>query len=92
VQSGLFPLLEMERGELTAVMPIRNPRPVKDYLVLQNRFRHLFGKDPRAQVELEHLQALADYNIEVYGLRGEGVDSHDTEGTDTVQRGGVRWA
>ena len=92
VQTGLFPLLEMERGELTAVMPIRKPRPVRDYLVLQNRFRHLFGADPRAQVELEHLQALADHTIEAYGLLGEGEDAQDSEGADTVQRGGVRWA
>jgi pyruvate ferredoxin oxidoreductase beta subunit len=73
-------------------MPIRNPRPVRDYLVLQNRFRHLFSKDPRAQVELEHLQALADHYIEGFRLRGEEEDPQDSEGADTVQRGGVRWA
>ncbi len=92
VQTGLFPLIEMERGELTGVMPIRKPLPVADYLKLQNRFRHLFGKDPRGEVELEHIQAIAEYNIEVYGLRGEDMDAQDSEGADTVQRGGVRWA
>jgi pyruvate ferredoxin oxidoreductase beta subunit len=41
---------------------------------------------------LEHIQALADHNIEIYGLKGDGTDGHDTEGADTVQRGGARWA
>lgn len=90
VQTGLFPLIEMERGEVTGVMPIRQPRPVVDYLKLQNRFRHLFNKDdPRAQRECEHLQALADYNIDLYGLRGEESDPLDCEGADTVVRGGL---
>ena len=54
--------------------------------------RHLFKKDAWAEEELVHLQALADHNIEVYQLRGHGPDPMDTEGVDTVQRGGVRWA
>ncbi len=89
VQTGLFPVIELERGELTGVMPIRNPRPVTDYLKLQNRFKHLFTDDPRARKEREHVQALADHNIEIYQLRGEGVDALDTDGADTVRRGGV---
>ncbi len=93
VQTGLFPLVELERGELTGVMPIRQQVPVTEYLKRQQRFRHLFAKgDSRAAEELEHIQALADHNIEVYGLRGEGVDRFDTEGSDTVHRGGQRWA
>ena len=39
----------------------------------------------------EHLQALANHNIELYGLRAEGDAERDTEGADTVRRGGVRW-
>jgi pyruvate ferredoxin oxidoreductase beta subunit len=89
VQTGLFPVVELERGELTGVMPIRNPRPVTDYLKLQNRFKHLFADDPRARKEREHLQALADHNIEIYQLRGDGMDALDTDGADTVRRGGV---
>ncbi len=88
VETGLFPLIELERGDLTGVMPIRNPRPVTDYLKEQNRFRHLFTDDPRARKEREHLQALADHNIETYNLRGVGVDPLDSEGADTVRRGG----
>ena len=72
------------------VGPIRRKRPVVDYLQAQNRYRHLFADDPRARKELEHLQAIADHNIEVYGLAGEGRRDSDT--ADTVRRGGRRWA
>ena len=92
VTTGLFPLIELERGELIGAMPLRQPRPVTDYLRLQQRFAHLFRDDPRARQELEHLQALAERNIEYYGLRGSGADSRDSEGSDTVRRGGQRWA
>ncbi len=92
VQTGLFPLIELERGELIGAMPIRHPRPVTDYLKLQQRFRHLFQDDLRAKKELEHLQALADHNIEYYGLRSDRSDALDTDGADTVRRGGMRWA
>ena len=92
VQSGLFPLVELERGELTGVMPIRTQVPITDYLKAQQRFRHLFANENRAREELEHLQALADHNIEVYDLKGEGNDGLDTEGADTVRRGGARRA
>jgi pyruvate ferredoxin oxidoreductase beta subunit len=88
VQTGLFPLLELERGTVSAVMPLRAPRPVVDYLALQGRFRHLLGDDPRAVQEREHLQALAEHNIAVYGLLGDGEDADDADGADTVRRGG----
>ncbi len=88
---GLFPLIELERGALTDIMPIREPRPVTDYLDLQRRFSHLFKDEPRAREELEHLQALADHNIESYGLRGNRRRPVDSEGADTVRRGGQRW-
>jgi pyruvate ferredoxin oxidoreductase beta subunit len=91
VQTGLVPIVELERGAITAVMPIRKQIPVKDYLREQTRFRHLFADDPRAREELEHLQALADHNIEVYGLGGDRADALDSEGADTVVRGGMRW-
>ncbi len=92
VQTGFFPIIELERGHLVGVMPIRHVRPVTEYLKTQARFRHLFSDDPKAKEELEHLQALADHNIEVYGLRAGQADSRDSEGADTVRRGGVHWA
>lgn len=91
VQTGLFPLIEMERGQVIGVMPLRTIRPVADYLKLQGRFGHLFRDDPRAREELEHLQALADHNIEVFNLRADRPDPADSEGADTVRRGRRRF-
>ena len=89
VECGLFPLVEIERGAVTNVMPIREVRPVSDYLSLQGRFAHLMDPDdPRANKERAHLQALADYNIQVFGLQGEGADPVDTGGSAAVGRSG----
>jgi pyruvate/2-oxoacid:ferredoxin oxidoreductase beta subunit len=42
VQSGLFPLYEIEDGEKYALsIKLREKKPVNDYLRLQGRFRHL---------------------------------------------------
>jgi len=92
VQTGLFPLVELERGGLAGVMPIRHPKPVQDYLRRQQRFRHLFVDDLRAQQELAHIQAIADHNIEIYDLAGTGRNAQDSEGMSLVRRGGDRWA
>lgn len=92
VQCGLIPLIELERGALTGTLPLRTPIPVTEYLKAQRRFAHLFADDPRAREELAHVQALADYNIERYDLRSPGPETRDSEGADTVRRGGMRWA
>ena len=92
VTTGLVPLVELEYGVRTGAMPIREMRPVTAYLERQDRFRHLFADTPEAREQLEHLQALADHHIETWGLAGRGPDPHDTEGADTVHRGGARWA
>ncbi len=89
VQTGMFPIIELERGELTEAMPLHHPKPITDYLKLQGRFRHLFSDDPRALEEQEHLQALADHNIATYGLAIDQGDPLDSEGADTVRRGGL---
>jgi pyruvate ferredoxin oxidoreductase beta subunit len=67
VESGLFPLFEAEHGEITGRTPIRHQVPVTEYLKLQKRFAHLFGKIPD-QVRLDHIQAIADKNIRKFGL------------------------
>jgi len=92
VESGLFPLIELERGQLAGVLPIRSPRPVREYLALQKRFVHLFSGKAKAKEELEHLQALADYNIERFELLADNKDGLNTETADTVRRGGMRRA
>jgi pyruvate ferredoxin oxidoreductase beta subunit len=66
-QSGLFPVFEAEHGEVTAVTKIRRQVPVEEYLKLQKRFAHLFGKSARPDI-VARLQAQADHNIARYGL------------------------
>ncbi|MDE2399048.1 MAG: pyruvate ferredoxin oxidoreductase [Burkholderiales bacterium] len=66
-ETGLFPVFEAERGEVTAVTKIRRRLPVEEYLRPQKRFAHLFaaGADPGV---LERIQAGADRNIRRFGL------------------------
>jgi pyruvate ferredoxin oxidoreductase beta subunit len=66
-ETGLFPVFEAEHGTVTAVSPIRRLTPVEEYLKLQRRYAHLFGKHPRPDI-VARLQAIADENIERYGL------------------------
>lgn len=69
-QSGLFPVFEAEHGVVTGRTVIRRRVGVEEYLRPQRRFAHLFGSHPRPEV-VERLQALADANIERYGLVDE---------------------
>jgi len=71
VESGLFPLFEAEHGEITGRTTIRRRVPVTEYLQLQKRFAHLFGKEPD-RVRLAHIQAIADRNIARFGLLEQG--------------------
>jgi pyruvate ferredoxin oxidoreductase beta subunit len=66
-ESGLFPVLEAEAGEVVGVSKIRCQIPVEEYLRPQRRFAHLFGDPPRQDV-VERLQAVADRNIHRFGL------------------------
>jgi pyruvate ferredoxin oxidoreductase beta subunit len=66
-QSGLFPVYEAERGEVTSVLKIRHKAPVEEYLRLQHRYAHLFGDHPRPDV-VARLQELADRNVARFGL------------------------
>jgi pyruvate ferredoxin oxidoreductase beta subunit len=66
-QTGIFPVFEAVHGEVSHVAKIRRPVPVTEYLKLQKRFAHLFGKTPDTAT-IERLQAQADRNIRRYGL------------------------
>jgi pyruvate ferredoxin oxidoreductase beta subunit len=70
VNSGLYPLFEMEDGKLSKVRKIKPEErlPVEDYLRPQKRFAHLF-KYPGGEEHIKQLQAIADANIERYGLQ-----------------------
>ncbi|MEI6632176.1 MAG: thiamine pyrophosphate-dependent enzyme, partial [bacterium] len=63
VETGLYPLVEYENGQLTAVRKIQ-PKPVEEYLKVQARFKHLLNSPE----ELKKIQAIADANIKKYGL------------------------
>jgi pyruvate ferredoxin oxidoreductase beta subunit len=76
VESGLFPVFEAEGGEVVAVSKIRRRVPVEEYLRPQRRYAHLFGDPPRADV-IERLQAMADANVERYGLLPDGASDFD---------------
>ena len=66
-ECGLFPVIEAEHGEVTAVSKIRRRVAVDEYLQLQGRYAHLFKPERREDV-IAHVQAIADRNIERYGL------------------------
>jgi len=67
--TGLYPLLEYENGQLTNVLkvPAKTPK-VDEYLKAQGRFAHLF-KDKQGKEQIKHIQAIADENIRIYGLK-----------------------
>jgi pyruvate ferredoxin oxidoreductase beta subunit len=67
VESGIFPLFEAEHGEVTGRTKIRQRVPVDEYLRLQKRFAHLFGKTPDT-ARLASIQAAADRNVARFGL------------------------
>ena len=64
VETGLYPLIEYEYGKLTTVRQIQ-PKPVEEYLKAQGRFKHLLNNPE----EIKKIQAIADYNIDKYGLK-----------------------
>ncbi|MEF8708525.1 MAG: thiamine pyrophosphate-dependent enzyme [Candidatus Accumulibacter propinquus] len=66
-ETGIFPVFEAEHGEVTGVLKIRRQQPVEEYLRLQKRYAHLFGKKPAVET-IARLQAAADKNIRKYGL------------------------
>lgn len=66
VLTGLYPLYEVENGELRA-LKIPKRVPVEEYLKEQVRFRHLFGKEDRKK-EIAEIQEIADQNIEKFRL------------------------
>lgn len=66
VQSGLYPIYEIENGNIVSVRRIEKV-PVEDYLSLQGRFAHLFKKDG-GKNEIKKIQEIADDNILKYKL------------------------
>lgn len=69
-ETGLFPVFEAERGEVTHVTPIRHRVPVQEYLQPQKRFAHLFSGAGDAAT-IAKIQAGADRNIRRFKLLPE---------------------
>jgi pyruvate ferredoxin oxidoreductase beta subunit len=69
-ETGIFPVFEAERGEVTHVTRIRRRVAVEEYLRPQRRFAHLFGSPGQPQM-LAKIQADADRNIRRFGLMDE---------------------
>jgi pyruvate ferredoxin oxidoreductase beta subunit len=67
VQTGLYPIVEYENGKLANIFKVPSAKPVKEYLSLQGRFKHLVKNEE----ELKKVQQIADRNIEYYGLKGK---------------------
>ncbi len=71
-ETGIFPVLEAEHGEVTAVTKIRHRVPVEQYLQPQKRFAHLFGKPGHPEM-VAAIQAEADRNIRRFHLLDDEV-------------------
>ena len=69
INCGLYPIFEMEDGRVVRVRKIKDDDrvPVDEYLKQQKRFAHLF-KYPGGEEHIKEIQAIADANIEKYGL------------------------
>jgi pyruvate ferredoxin oxidoreductase beta subunit len=67
VETALWPLYEMENGEITSVRKVKKPKPVEEYLKAQGRFKHLFTMEG-GKAEISKIQDIADWNVEHYGL------------------------
>lgn len=69
VNSGLYPLFEMENGIVVRVRKIKQEDrvEVEQYLRQQKRFAHLF-KYPGGEDKVKELQAVADANVARFGL------------------------
>ena len=67
VETGMWPMYEMENGEVTKVRKIKNRKPVEEYLKVQKRFKHLFTRDGPKD-EVKKIQELADWNVKHFGL------------------------
>lgn len=67
VETGLYPLFEIEHGEVVRTKNVPQRKPVEEYLKHQARYRHLFRMEGGAE-QIAQIQAIADANAAKYGL------------------------
>ncbi|GAB6147533.1 pyruvate synthase subunit PorB [Stetteria hydrogenophila] len=66
VETGMWVLYEVEKGKFRVTVKVRRRKPVREYLKLQGRFRHLTDE------EIEFIQKIVDSEVErVNKLAGE---------------------
>ncbi|MFB6202399.1 MAG: pyruvate ferredoxin oxidoreductase, partial [Halorhabdus sp.] len=68
VETGLFPVFEMEDGEITSINKISDRKPVREWLEKQGRFKHLFKDEEKGEEAIEELQSWIDDRAEDLGL------------------------
>ena len=78
VETGLYPLFEIENGDVTRVQKIKEKIPVEEYLKIQRRFRQLFASE-EGKEDIKKIQEYADRNIEHYGLMADPVGAAKNE-------------
>jgi pyruvate ferredoxin oxidoreductase beta subunit len=61
VETGLFPVFEIENGVITKIRKPKESKPVEAYLRPQRRFAHLFG--PGNEGIIAEMQQIADENL-----------------------------
>jgi len=66
-QTGLYPLLEYEYGELKNTNKIKKTVKVDEYLKMQGRFKHLF-ENKKGKEQIKKIQGMADESVRKYGL------------------------
>jgi pyruvate ferredoxin oxidoreductase beta subunit len=86
-ETGLFPVFSAEHGEVVSVSKIRRRVPVTEYLKLQRRYAHLFGEHGRPDV-IDRLQAIADRNVERFGLLTDAEEAAHMPG-EAADRAGI---
>ncbi|MCS7097920.1 MAG: thiamine pyrophosphate-dependent enzyme [Candidatus Methanomethyliaceae archaeon] len=62
VLTGLWPLYEVDRGVTRLTVQVPKREPVRKYLELQGRFKHI------SENEINKIQEIADKNAEKFGL------------------------
>lgn len=60
VQTGFWPLFEVEEGEWRLTVKVPNRKPIEEFMKPQGRFKHLFA--PGNEALLETIQAEVDRN------------------------------
>ncbi|MFW6017394.1 MAG: thiamine pyrophosphate-dependent enzyme [Halapricum sp.] len=68
VKTGLFPVFEVEDGEITGVNKIRDREPIDEWLEPQGRFKHLFKDEEKGEQAIEELQEWIDARAADLGL------------------------